>query len=199
MPQITAGVGGVNREIKQGYAGVSGVNRPIFSGKVSAVLTVSGSRCGIRKGCLYTTVNGTSASSIYSSTFSIKFSKKLTFNNAGPSGRDVYLHKKQGSWYYCPYRITIGTYQATAVKSSSSTSYTPKIPSGSIPMVTDSASFYISNSSVSSNTTSDTEIQLDQLIFYPEEYPNGLEIPMDLLVTAYPSNNPSQTIELIEL
>ena len=66
-------------------------------------------------------------------------------------------------------------------------------------MVTDSASFYISNSSVSSNTTSDTEIQLDQLIFYPEEYPNGLEIPMDLLVTAYPSNNPSQTIELIEL
>lgn len=213
MPQITAGVSGVlrtvkqafagvsgaNREIRDGYAGVSGVNRPVFSGKVSAVLSVSGNSCGVQNGSLYSTVNRTSASSSYTSTFTVKFSKKLTFNNAGPSGRDAYLYKKQGSWYYCRHRMTIGSYQETGVKQSKSSSHLTKIPLASIPVTTDTVSFHISNTDVSSNTTSDTEMQFTQFIFYPEEYPNGLEIPMENLVTSYPSSNPSQTIEMREL
>ncbi len=211
MPQITAGVSGVlrtvrqafagvsgaNREIKDGYAGVSGVNRPIFSAKMSAVLKVSGSNIGgIRKGCFYTTLNGSGAFSNYNMTFSVKFARKLTFTN---DRTNVYLYKKQGSWYYCPHRLTVGGYQGSLSKQSKSSSQSLKIPASSSPMVTDSVSFYISNSDVSSNTTSDTEIQITKFEFYPEEYPNGLAVPMDSLVSSRPTTTSSQTIELIEL
>ncbi len=192
IKQVFAGVSGVNREIKDGYAGVSGANRPIFSGKVGATLTVSGDVGGVRKGCLYTTLNGSSGGTKI--TFSVKFDRKLTFTS---DRTNVYLYKKQGSWYYCVYRLTVGTYNGSYSKSSKASSASLKIPASSSPMVTDSVSFYIYKDYISS--TSDTEIQITEFKFYPEEYPNGLAVPMDSLVASRPSSNPSQPIELIEL
>ena len=40
VKQVFTGVSGVNREIQQGYAGVSGVNRPIFANAID--LTILG-------------------------------------------------------------------------------------------------------------------------------------------------------------
>ena len=71
IKQVFAGVSGTNREIRDGYAGVSGVNRPIFASVVKATLTVGGSDIGgIRKGCFYTTLNGSGSYSNYNMTFS---------------------------------------------------------------------------------------------------------------------------------
>ena len=211
MPQITAGVSGVlriikqafagvsgaNREIRDGYAGVSGVNRPIFASVVKATLTVGGSDIGgIRKGCFYTTLNGSGSYSNYNMTFSVKFARKLTFTS---DRINASLTKKQGSWYYCPHRLTVGNYQGNLSKQSKSSSMSLRIPASQSPLIADTVSFYISNSDVSSNTTSDTEIQITAFKFYPEEYPDGLAVPMDSLVASRPVTTPSQTIELIEL
>ncbi len=206
MPQITAGVsgvnravkrafagvGGVNREIRQGYAGVSGVNRLIFSSKVEATLTVSGKKANTAKDYLYSSIP--SSSSVETATWTVTFDRTLTFSAGTASTISSY---KAFSISNCSTKWTFGSYTTDPYKNGIATG---KIPSSQAPIVTNKVSFHLSMSSVMDTNSGRKDATFGTWIFYPDEYPNGIKLDMSKLIsTSVTGNVQSQTVEFIEL
>ena len=206
MPQITAGVSdvnrsikraiagvsGVNREIKTGYAGVSGVNRLIFSSKVEATLTVSGKKANTAKDYLYSSIP--SSSSVETATWTVTFDRKLTFNTGTVSTISSYWSFSTSN---CGSQWTIGSYQTDKYKNGISSA---KVPSTQAPIITNKIAFHFSMDYVMDSNSGRKDARFGTWVFYPDEYPNGLQMDMSKLISTYGTGNvKSQTVEFIEL
>ena len=206
MPQITAGVSGVNRnikraiagvsgvnqEIKTGHAGVSGVNRPIFASKVEATLTVSGKKANTTKDYLYSSIP--SSSSYDTATWTVTFDRNLTFSAGTVSTIGRYAAFSTSN---CACKWTIGSYQTSLYKDGISSA---SVPSTQAPIITNKISFHFSMNYVMDTNSDRKDAKFNNWIFYPDEYPNGIKIDMSKLVsTSVTGNVKSQAISFIEL
>lgn len=192
VKQVFTGVSGVNREIRQGFAGVSGVNRLIFSSKVEATLTVSGKKANTTKDYLYSSIP--SSSSYDTATWTVIFDRNLTFSAGNVSTIGRYAAFSTSN---CACKWTIGSYQTSLYKDGISSA---SVPSTQAPIVTNKIAFHFSMNYVMDTNSGRKDAKFSDWIFYPDEYPNGIKIDMSKLVsTSVTGKVQSQAISFIEL
>ena len=191
VKQVFTGVSGVNREIQQGYAGVSGVNRPIFANAID--LTIIGGAedtgCSSRifgntttpaRPYIHLSVQEKAKATAYV-TVTFRFGRALTF---GPN--NVIQINTTG---YCSRGSGEGTFRFHAHSDHGTVTreYVDIYP-GKYPesfsfkeniAITDLIGDLDSNCASGSY---DVNISFSVLRFYPVEYPNGLkiEVPADV-------------------
>ena len=187
VKQVFTGVSGVNREIQQGYAGVSGVNRPIFANTIDLTIIGGAEDTGCRsriqghtlnphKAHIYLSVSESAKATAYV-IVTFRFGRALTF---GPD--NVIKINKSG---YCDRGGGEGTFRFHAHSDhGTSTQEYVNIYSSKYPesfsfkenvAVTDLVGNLDSNCHTDSFSVS---LYFDTLLFYPAEYPNGLKIQL---------------------
>lgn len=192
VKRVFTGVGGVNREIRQGFAGGSGVSRPIFASKVEATLTVSGKKANTTKDYLYSSIP--SSSSYDTATWTVTFDRNLTFSTGTVSTIGRYAAFSTSN---CACKWTIGSYQTSLYKDGISSA---SVPSTQAPIVTNKIAFHFSMNYVMDTNSGRKDAKFSDWIFYPDEYPNGIKIDMSKLVsTSVTGTVKSQAISFIEL
>lgn len=210
IKQVFAGASGTNREIRDGYAGVSGVNRPIFANAIDLTIIggaedtgcwsrIYGNTTTPARPYIHLSVQEKAKATAYV-TVIFRFGRALTF---GPN--NVIKINTTG---YCSRGSGEGTFRfrANANKGTGTREYVDIYPSKYPEFFSFKENISITDlvGDLDSNCASgsyDVNVLFSVLRFYPVEYPNGLkiEVPADVTIPYNKGGYTCKGLKLVSL